>query len=422
MIRKTVPALLFLSGFFMSSVSANAADPPANYDEAKVPAFQLPALMRTADGTEVKTAADWTGKRRPELLALFEKKMFGQAPERPALVFEVREEATPALNGKALRKQVRVFLSGKKEGPFFDLLLYSPADAKGPVPFFLGLNFLGNPSVSEDPGILPRTEPRPGDLVEGNPAPEAKPAIAGTQASRWQVEWLISQGYGTATAWSWDIDPDYDDGFKNGVHAAFPELEKARSPGSWGTLATWAWGLRAGMDYLEKEPLCDAKKVALHGHSRLGKTALWAGAQDERFSMVISNESGCGGAALSKRAYGETVGRVNQVFPHWFCADFHQWSGREADMPFDQHELLALIAPRALFVGSAEGDQWSDPKGERLALEGAAPAFFLTAGEEKSALNPRLQARQRYFIRPGNHDVMDSDWQAWVDFARMVWK
>lgn len=406
----------------MSSVSAKAADPAANYDEAKVPKFELPALMRMADGAEVRTAADWTGKRRPELREVFEKMMFGRAPARPALAFEVREEATPALNGKALRKQVRVFLTGKKAGPFFDLLLYSPADAKGPVPFFWGLNFQGNPSVCEDPGILPRIDPKPGDLVDGKPAPEAKPVPPGSQAGRWQVEWLISQGYGTATAWYWDIDPDYDDGFKNGVHAAYPELEKSRDGGSWGSLATWAWGLRAGMDFLEKEPLCDAKKVALHGHSRLGKTALWAGALDDRFSIVISNESGCGGAALSKRAYGETVDRINRSFPHWFCRDFRQWSGREAEMPFDQHQLLALIAPRALFVGSAEEDQWSDPTGERLALEGAAPAFFLTAGPEKSEVNPGLQARQRYFIRPGKHDVMDSDWQAWVDFARTVWK
>ena len=406
----------------LMNAATAAEEPPANYDEAKVPPFVLPELLKNDDGTPVITAADWTGKRRPELLALFEKQMFGRAPDRPALAFEVQEEATPALNGKALRKQVKVFLTGKKEGPGFSLLIYTPADAKGPVPFFLGLNFEGNTSVSEDQKILPRIDPKPGDLVAGKPAPPAKPAKAGSQSSRWQVEWLMSQGYGTATAWYWDIDPDYDDGFKNGVHALYTEIEKSRNGETWGSLATWAWGLRLAMDYLEKEPLCDPKRVALHGHSRLGKAALWAGAKDERFSIVISNESGCGGAALSKRPFGETVGRINKNFPHWFCSNYHAWSNREPEMSFDQHELLALIAPRALFVGSAEGDQWADPTGERLALEYAAPAFFLTCGEAKSPKSPLLQAKQGYFIRPGKHDVMDSDWQAWVDFARTVWK
>ncbi|RYD37796.1 MAG: acetylxylan esterase, partial [Verrucomicrobiaceae bacterium] len=279
--------------------AATAAEPPANYDEAKIPPIVLPELLKNGNGTPVKTAADWTGKRRPELLTLFEKQMFGRAPTRPALAFEVQEEAVPALNGKALRKQIKVFFTGKKEGPGMNLLIYTPASAsaQSPVPFFLGLNFEGNPSVCEDPQILPRMEPAAGQLANGQPAPAAKPAEPGSQTSRWQVEWLVSQGFGTATAWYWDIDPDYDDGFKNGVHALYPDLEKSRTGESWGSLAAWAWGLRLGMDYLEKEPLCDAKHVALHGHSRLGKSALWAGANDERFSLVISNESGCGGAA-----------------------------------------------------------------------------------------------------------------------------
>jgi hypothetical protein len=420
----SVIALMMLNATaFVPPATAAAGVPEANYDEAKMPPYVLPELLKNGDGSPVVTAADWTGKRRPELLALFESKMFGRAPERPALAFEVQEEATPALDGKALRKQVKVFLTGKKEGPGFSLLIYTPAvAAQKPVPFFLGLNFEGNPSVLADPKILPRIDPKPGDIVNGKPAPAAKPAEPGSQSTRWQVEWLISQGYGTATAWYWDIDPDYDDGFKNGVHALYPDIEKSRSGEAWGSLAGWAWGLRVAMDYLEKEPLCDAAHVALHGHSRLGKAALWAGANDSRFSIVISNESGCGGAALSKRIYGETVGRINTSFPHWFCSNYHQWNQREQDMPFDQHELLALIAPRALFVGSAEGDQWADPTGERLALEAAAPAFFLTCGDAKSSKSPLLQAKQAYFIRPGKHDVMDSDWQAWVDFARTVWK
>jgi hypothetical protein len=305
-----------------------------------------------------------------------------------------------------------------------DVLIYVPAGTSGPVPFFWGLNFQGNHTVSADPGIL---LPRP--PVESADMPRPKPLKAfarGDQADRWQIEWVVSQGYGTATAWYEDIDPDFDDGFKNGVHGLFPGVEAKRDGTTWGSLAAWAWGLRVGMDYLAMEPWCDARQVALHGHSRLGKATLWAGAQDERFDVVISNNSGCGGAALSKRCFGETVGRINTSFPHWFAGNFKQWNGREAEMPYDQHELLALVAPRGLLVCSAEEDQWADPEGELQATKQASPAFVLLgqtgleAGfkRENLAVSP---GNPGYWQRPGKHDVTADDWKRWTGFVKARW-
>ena len=417
--------LLLMSAMLLTgSAMAAPADWPINQDEAKVPVYVLPELMKAADGTLVNTADDWRWERRPELLKIFEEGMYGKAPARPALVYEVLEDSVPALDGKARRKQVRVYFGGKKEGPAMDVLIYVPAGTSGPVPFFWGLNFQGNHTVSADPGIL---LPRP--PVESADMPRPKPLKAfarGDQGDRWQIEWVLSQGYGTATAWYEDIDPDFDDGFKNGVHGLFPGVEAKRDGTTWGSLAAWAWGLRVGMDYLAMEPWCDARQVALHGHSRLGKATLWAGAQDERFDVVISNNSGCGGAALNKRWFGETVGRINTSFPHWFAGNFKQWNGREAEMPYDQHGLLALVAPRGLLVCSAEEDQWADPEGELQATKQASPAFVLLgqtgleAGfkRENLAVSP---GNPGYWQRPGKHDVTVDDWKRWTGFVKARW-
>ncbi len=407
-----------------TSLTAAPGDWPINQDEAQVPAYVLPELMTAADGRPVKTVADWQWKRRPELVKVFEEGMYGKAPALPALVYEVLEDGVLALDGKARRKQVRVYFGGKKEGPSMDVLIYVPAAATGPVPFFWGLNFQGNHTISADPGFLP---PRPLVAGEGTPRPKPLKEFArGDQADRWQVEWVVSQGYGTATAWYEEIDPDYDDGFKNGVHALFPEIEAKRDDTTWGSLAAWAWGLRVGMDYLELEPWCDARWVALHGHSRLGKATVWAGAQDDRFSVVISNNSGCGGAALSKRWFGETVGRINTAFPHWFCGNYKQWNGREAEMPYDQHELLALVAPRGLLVGSAEDDKWADPEGELIGAQKASPAFELL-GEKGLAADWKREnfavseGNPAYWQRPGKHDVTADDWKRWTQFTNARW-
>lgn len=363
--------------------------PEPLYDETQVPAYSLPDPLEG-----VTTRAEWWNLRRPELLRLFEEQVYGRVPTAPVRFgFALDGADTLALDGLATRKQytLRFWRSAREQQAA--LLLYLPNHAPRPAPAFLGLNFDGNHTIHADPGI----------------GMAATPDERGTSAGRWQVERVLRRGFATATLFYGDFDPDFDDGFQNGIHPLFYFGEQTRpAPHEWGAIGAWAWGLSRALDVLEQDLAIDPARVALHGHSRLGKTALWAGALDPRFALVISNNSGAGGAALSRRRFGERVAHLNDRFPHWFCANFRRYDEREADLPLDQHSLLACIAPRPLLVASAAEDHWADPRGERLALEAARPVY------EFLGVDPN---RAEYTIRPGKHDVTAQDWQTFLDFA-----
>ena len=395
-----------------------------NYDEASIPPYTLPDPLVFESGSPVRTAADWPA-RRAELLRLFEEQVYGIMPPRPDhLAWQVLETSPNALGGLASRKQVRIHFTPAAGGPHMDLLLYLPNARSGPSPLFIGLNFQGNHSIHTDPDILLSTawiDDLGGGTVVNHRATER---ARGERANRWLIENTLRRGFGVATACYGDLDPDFDDGFQNGVHPLFDQTHP-RDGASWGAIGAWAWGLSRGMDYLVNDPGVDAARVAVWGHSRLGKAALWAGACDERFALVVSNNSGCGGAALSRRRFGETVELINQRFPHWFCRNFRQYNGAEDRLPVDQHEFIALIAPRPVYVASSDEDLWADPHGEFLSCCHAGKVYellgcdALPSGEMPPVEQPVI-SRLGYHIRKGRHDVTLYDWDRFMDFAFVI--
>lgn len=395
------------------------------YDEARVPAYVLPDPLVMQDGTKVVDAETWKSRRRPEILRLFEEHVHGRGPDQvEGIAFHVTSLDDGALGGKATRKEVTVFLTGKRDSAKMELLLYLPNAATKPVAAFLGLNFYGNHGVSSDPGIaLSKQWMRPTRRmgVVDNRATEAS---RGCTAGRWPVETVVDRGYALVTVYYGDIEPDFPEGWKMGLRGALsPHGEQTQpKPDEWGAISAWAWGLSRAMDYLEREPAVDAKRVAVLGHSRLGKTALWAGAQDERFAIVISNNSGEGGASLVRRRFGEAIHHSVGMVPYWYRKRYRQYAWHEADLPVDAHMMVALIAPRPVYVASATSDRWADPRGEFLAAENAEPVYRLLgrAGLGVDDMPPSDKSVGDfigYHVRTGDHDVTAFDWEQYLDFA-----
>lgn len=427
--KNTVSLHPYLCGFFLAtmlymltlSIAIAQAFQP-NYDEAKAGNYQLPELLITDKGKKITTSQEWEKEMRPIVLAKFAEHVYGKFPGKPKdMHFKVNSTETKALGGKATRKQVTVFFTKAPDSPSMDVLLYLPNHIKEPVPVFIGLNFYGNHSTQADPDI--RLSDR---WMNNNAQYEIANNLAtegsrGAQASRWPVEELISRGYGMATAYYGDLEPDYETGWEAGIRTTL-QKELNIKPEAWGAIGAWAWGLSRMMDYLETDKQVNTKQVAITGHSRLGKAALWAAANDQRFAMIISNESGEGGTALARRNYGETVERINTAFPHWFVAKYKTYNTKTDRLPVDQHMLLALMAPRPLYVASAEDDQWADPKGEFLSAKYAQPVYQLYNKKGLGAAQmPQIEAptgeNVRYHIRKGKHDITSYDWSQFINFA-----
>ncbi len=423
MLMEKLIVMVFI-GLFFNSWVINAQE-EVNYDESKVPRYTLPVMLKTESGKYVESPDEWYNIRRPEILQLFKTHVYGDVPNKQIQVkHKVISINHQSINQLSTCKQIRFDFIGTGNTVHMYLLVYLPNDAAKPVPAFLGLNFYGNHTIYKDSEIL-----LPEGWVRNNEdfgitANKATEASRGVRYHRWPVEMILKRGYALATIYYGDLDPDYDDGFQNGIHPLFyREGQTAPAPDEWGSIGAWAWGLSRAMDYFEQDPDIDEQKVIVIGHSRLGKTALWAGAQDQRFAIVISNNSGCGGAALSVRRFGETVEKINNSFPHWFCDNFTRYNNNEDTLPVDQHMLIALIAPRPVYVASAAEDLWADPKGEFLSCK-YADLIYKFVGEDGMEVfdmpdtdQPLKKGTVGYHIRSGKHDITRYDWEQYLDFA-----
>lgn len=404
--------LAFLAGG-MSHVQAQDG---INYDESKVGEYVLPELLVTESGKKITTKKEWETLRRPEILEIFSSKMYGRTPKDKIQVkYTLMEENKKDLGGKATRRQVKfTFTSGSRKIDAM-LLMYIPNQVKGKVPVIVGYNFKGNHSTRKDSTILYSPALH---LVKEPTHPDWE---RGVQSSRWSFEEMVDRGYAIATMCYHDIFPDKKGLKEQSVVSLFSNYNSNQND-EWQAIGAWAWGSSRILDYLETVKEVDTKKSVIMGHSRQGKAALWAGAQDTRFKIVISNDSGEGGAALSKRNFGETIEKVSNIPPAWFAPAYSQYVKNEAKMPFDQHELIALMAPRPVYVASAQEDLWADPKGEFLAAYHAGPAYELyglkgLGTNVMPGIHQPIMNDVGYHIRAGKHDVTSFDWTSFMNFA-----
>jgi hypothetical protein len=393
---------------------------PVNYDESRVGNYTLPNPLVLSDGKTVRKTRTWLQKRRPEIVRLFEENQYGRSPGRPAgMSFDVFDRGTPAFDGRATRRQVTVYFSPDKNGPKMDLLIYVPAAAKKPVPLLLNLSFSANSTTVNDPGV------KVGE-VWGRDKRKI-PAGQGMSFGRMDVVRLLDRGYGFATVYYGDIDPDFEGGIPFGVRTLYLKAgQKEPAPDEWGSIAAWAWGLSRAMDYLDTDASVDAKRVAIMGVSRLGKTVMWAGALDTRIAMVIASCSGEGGAALSRRNYGETIAHLTAPtrYSYQFCANYRKFADHVDQFPVDTHMLVALMAPRPVLLQTGDRDFWSDPKGEFLAAV-AAESVFRLLGKQGLGTDQWPEAGQPifhtigYYMHAGGHGTIPSDWDQFLKFMDM---
>ncbi|PZX59134.1 hypothetical protein LV84_01160 [Algoriphagus ratkowskyi] len=371
----------------------------ANYDESKVPDITLPDPFVSLRGKLIITQQDWEEIRRPEILDLFREYVYGNVPtDFDQISFSEVQESQNPYDDKAILKEVNISVSRKGKSHTMRLNVFLPKVGKGPFPIFLLVN---HRAENEEVGLV--------------------------EEGYWPVSELIDRGYAIASFHGETVAPDDAERFSEGILTSIYPEELGMADGM-RTFGAWAWAAMRAMDYFEQDPLYNTRKSALIGHSRSGKTALWAGANDPRWSVVYSNESGCGGAAISRRKYGETVAVINSSFPHWFAENFKAYNGQEETLPVDQHMLAALIAPRALYIASARGDQWADPKGEYISMQLGSRVYseiyqqevtFPLAFEEIAS--PVIQSFAGYHIRDGKHNLTWEDWKNFIDFAEIQW-
>jgi len=373
--------------------------PQDNYVESKIPFYTLPDVLTTTKGVRITDTADWEKYRRPEILDMFASQVYGRVPAtKYKQSMKVIKEDKNAMHGAATLKLVDITITARSKSLTIHLGLFVPNKVQKPAPIFL--------------------------LICNRPPENIN--FLRTQKNRfWPAEAIVERGYAVAAFDIADVDPDVDDNFVNGIHGLF---DKTRTPESWASIAAWAWGTSRCIDYFVTDKDIAHDKIAVVGHSRGGKTAIWAGATDTRIALVVSNDAGRGGTSLARRRYGETVEMINDVFPHWFCENFRKYNNKEDALPVDWHMLMACVAPRALYVASADKDLVSDPHGQYLAMLQSLPAYQLYSAKNTLSIDmpplekPVYGGQLAYHIRTGEHDLLPKDWNYFMDYADIIFK
>jgi hypothetical protein len=399
-------------------IAQSNAFPPAS----SLPAQKaLPDPLQMFDGKPVTTKQQWTKQRRPELKVLFQHYMYGYLPAAPKSTATVGKSFNDALGGKASIKEVTIEL-GKPDAPKIHVLVITPNAAKAPAPAIVGLNFCGNHTVLNDrrvslnPNWIPTTQYCPG--VVNNRATEASRGKG--IDSEWGIAETIARGYAVVAFYNGDLAPDTPD-FTRGVFPHF-QAANATKETSWGNVAAWAWGFHRVLDYLVTDKTIDKNRIALFGHSRMGKAAMFAAAMDERAALVFPHQAGMGGTSPNRGTVGESVKAINDRFPHWFNDTFPLFSDNPARLPFDQHCLVALMAPRPVLFSNAVEDTWANPAGQFEMLQVASKVYqFLGVEGLQATQMPEpgtiVKSRLGFFYRNGKHSTMAEDWQAFLEFA-----
>jgi hypothetical protein len=417
---------------FITPAITLAADFPPPTDLPLVQTPPDPLVAR--DGTVIKTREQWQSERLPELQALFQHYMYGQQPAKPARVgVKLLVEDKKVLGGAATLREFKIDVGLDQPA---HLLVVTPNGKSAPVPCFLGLNFRGNHRVLDHPGIaVPQSWVRADQGSKGGNTARAEDR--GKDSDRWNVATIIDRGYAFATFFQSDIVPDDAKGAEPFLRRLSGSKAPKRGPADTATIMAWAWGFSRMLDALETMPGIDARRVATVGHSRNGKAALVAVAFDDRFAMAIPSQAGSGGSAPSRvapemaklnangRPTAETLAVINRNFPHWFAGNFKTFNNKPARLPFDQHCLVALCAPRPVLFSCATEDLWANPAGQFEMLRAADPVYHLVAGDglgaqQQPEVGKLLSSRLGYFIRAGRHSMNATDWAAWLDYAD-VW-
>jgi hypothetical protein len=417
-----------ISALLLTGCATPRPNPEPTPEPAALPAqIGLPDVLLSPDGVAVRDKAEWTRERRPELKRLFTHYMYGPIPPAPARMrFHQRGEYPDFLGGKATLKLIEIHCGPETNAPVIDLLVVVPNSRRAPAPVFLAMNFAGNHATIKDRRV-PLSQSWIYDNSPGTTNNRATDAARGIQATNWPLETIIDRGYALATFYSGDIDPDRKEA-SGGVYAWLSQGDPARNrPEDRGSIAAWAWGFQRCVDYLVKDKAIDAARIAAVGHSRNGKTALLAAAFDERIAMAFPHQAGCGGTAPSRGKVGESVKAINDRFPHWFNGQFKAFNDTPERLPFDQHCLMALCAPRPVLVSAATEDQWSNPAGQFEMTVAAAPVYRLfgyegTRPTVAPSVGELVGDRLGYYLRPGKHSMTAGDWAVFLTFADRHWK